>query len=191
MTRLTLRKRIILWRRGILQRLRGQPSNAWMVRRGLTVGRNVYINETASLDPDFLWLISLDDEAVIANQVRIVAHDGSTRHLIGHTRIARVHIGRRAYVGAGAIILPGVTVGDGAVVGAGSVVRHDVPAGAVVIGNPAVQVSDVARFAAKHRGALAERPRFPTLGFSGYKLPDAASMERARRELADGPGYLL
>ena len=35
------------------------------------------------------------------------------------------------------VIIGGITVGAGAVVGAGSVVRHDVPSGAVVAGNPA------------------------------------------------------
>ncbi len=48
-----------------------------------------------------------------------------------------VSIGADVWVGGGAILLPGVTVGDGAVVGAGSVVTTDVPAGAVVGGNPA------------------------------------------------------
>jgi len=42
-----------------------------------------------------------------------------------------------AWIGAGAIILAGVTIGRNAVVGAGSVVTKDVPAGAVVAGNPA------------------------------------------------------
>lgn len=42
-----------------------------------------------------------------------------------------------AWIGGGAIILPGVTIGRGAVVGAGSVVTRSVPPGAVVVGNPA------------------------------------------------------
>ena len=42
-----------------------------------------------------------------------------------------------ASIGANATILPGVTIGEGAMVGAGSVVTKDVPASAVVIGNPA------------------------------------------------------
>lgn len=42
-----------------------------------------------------------------------------------------------ASIGANATILPGVTVGSGAMVGAGSVVTKDVPANAIVYGNPA------------------------------------------------------
>lgn len=52
-------------------------------------------------------------------------------------------VGRNAWIGAGAIVLPGVTVGDDAVVGAGAVVTHDVPAGKVVAGNPARVIRDV------------------------------------------------
>lgn len=46
-------------------------------------------------------------------------------------------IKRGAKIGANATLLPGVTVGENALVGAGAVVVGDVPAGAVVAGNPA------------------------------------------------------
>lgn len=42
-----------------------------------------------------------------------------------------------ASIGANSTILPGLTIGENAMVGAGSVVTKDVPAGAVVFGNPA------------------------------------------------------
>ncbi len=46
-------------------------------------------------------------------------------------------IARGASIGAGAVVLPGLVVGPGAMVGAGAVVTRDVPAGAIVVGNPA------------------------------------------------------
>lgn len=42
-----------------------------------------------------------------------------------------------ASIGANATLLPGITIGPNAMVGAGAVVTHDVPANAIVIGNPA------------------------------------------------------
>jgi acetyltransferase-like isoleucine patch superfamily enzyme len=42
-----------------------------------------------------------------------------------------------ASIGSGATILCGVTIGEHAIIGAGSVVTKDVPAGAIVAGNPA------------------------------------------------------
>jgi acetyltransferase-like isoleucine patch superfamily enzyme len=44
---------------------------------------------------------------------------------------------RGASIGSGATILANVTIGENALVGAGSVVTHDVPANAIVAGNPA------------------------------------------------------
>jgi acetyltransferase-like isoleucine patch superfamily enzyme len=46
-------------------------------------------------------------------------------------------VGRRASIGSNATILCGVTIGEDAVVGAGAVVTKNVPARAVVAGNPA------------------------------------------------------
>jgi putative colanic acid biosynthesis acetyltransferase WcaF len=52
-----------------------------------------------------------------------------------------VIIGDNAWVAAEAFIGPGVALGAGAVAGARAVVVHDVPPGAVVVGNPARQIS--------------------------------------------------
>lgn len=42
-----------------------------------------------------------------------------------------------AAIGAGAVLLPGISIGADAIVGAGAVVTRSVPAGCVVVGNPA------------------------------------------------------
>ena len=53
------------------------------------------------------------------------------------TRAKITHIGNDVWIGHGAYIAAGVTIGDGAVVAAHAVVSKDVPAYAVVAGNPA------------------------------------------------------
>jgi putative colanic acid biosynthesis acetyltransferase WcaB len=50
-------------------------------------------------------------------------------------------IGNGVDVGANAVILGAISIGDGAVIGAGAVVVKDVPARAVVAGNPASVIS--------------------------------------------------
>lgn len=49
----------------------------------------------------------------------------------------QTQVGDGASLGAGSVVLPGVRIGRGAMVGAGAVVTKDVPANAVVVGNPA------------------------------------------------------
>jgi acetyltransferase-like isoleucine patch superfamily enzyme len=48
-----------------------------------------------------------------------------------------IEIGNDVWIGYGATILDGVTIGNGAVIGACSLVTTDVPAYAIVAGNPA------------------------------------------------------
>lgn len=50
---------------------------------------------------------------------------------------APITIGNGVWIGGGAIVIGGVEIGDNAIIGAGSVVTRDVPANAVVAGNPA------------------------------------------------------
>lgn len=47
-----------------------------------------------------------------------------------------IAIGDGAWIGAGAIVLPGVSIGANAVIGAGSIVTSDIPAGCLALGQP-------------------------------------------------------
>jgi len=78
---------------------------------------------------------------VLVNTGAIVEHDCAVSdhvHIAVGVRLAgKASVGEGAFVGAGATVLPGVRIGSNAVVGAGAVVVRDVPAGVIVIGNPA------------------------------------------------------
>jgi len=64
--------------------------------------------------------------------------NNKAKHIKGHPRSkGDVVIGNDVWVGTDAIILSGVNIGDGAIIGAGAVVSKDVPAYAIVAGNPA------------------------------------------------------
>jgi maltose O-acetyltransferase len=84
--------------------------------------------------------ITIDDDVLIGPAVHIytVEHplDAQERKQ-GFMSAKPVRIKRGAWIGGGAIILPGVIVGEEAVVAAGSVVTKDVPDGETVRGNPA------------------------------------------------------
>jgi acetyltransferase-like isoleucine patch superfamily enzyme len=69
-----------------------------------------------------------------------------------------ITIGDNVWIGGRSIIHPGVTIGDNSVVSAGSVVMSDVPANAVVAGNPARAVMATRRHAME-RGADEQRLR--------------------------------
>ena len=58
---------------------------------------------------------------------------------------------RGASIGSGATILANITIGENALIGAGSVVTHDVPANAIVAGNPARLLRSVPEQATRAR----------------------------------------
>lgn len=101
---------------------------------------NVKIGKRVIIQANCLMMaaggITIEDDALIAANVQLISnnHDLKERMVI---TCKPVRICRRAWIGAGATILPGVTVGENAVVGAASVVTHDVEPNTIVAGNPA------------------------------------------------------
>ena len=53
-----------------------------------------------------------------------------------------ITIGKYAFIGARAMILPGVCIGERAIIGAMSVVSKDIPDNQIVAGNPTKKIGD-------------------------------------------------
>lgn len=114
--------------------------------RGVKIGKNVYIGSLVVLDDAFPEYIHIGDNVQISAGAKIATHDSSMKNAFAGklpTHICPVIIERNAYIGSGAIILPGVTIGQSAVVGAGAVVTSDVPPRTVVVGVPAKPIGTV------------------------------------------------
>lgn len=86
--------------------------------------------------------ITIGKGATIARDVVIRDYDGHTIELPDYQIAKPINIGENVWIGNRAMILKGVNIGDGAIVGAGSIVTKDVPAGAIVVGNPARVVKE-------------------------------------------------
>lgn len=91
----------------------------------------VLISSSVIIDKANPGGVYIGEYSYLAGDVLVLAHD-MCRHL--HTK---TYIGKRCFIGARAIIMPGVNIGDEVVVGSGAVVTKDVPSNCIVAGNPA------------------------------------------------------
>ena len=120
-------------------------------RAGVAVeGRPLWIAPDVFWDCAYPGAITVGDRCVISRRVVLLTHDFSLDR-VAEAKLGRsdqeltfrgpVVIGELAFIGLGAIVMPGVSIGRGSIVGSGSVVTKDVPPGMVVGGNPARVIS--------------------------------------------------
>lgn len=88
--------------------------------------------------------ITLEDEVLIGPKVNLITENHPLTPANRRSLVAKpILIKRKAWVGAGATILPGVTIGENAVIAAGAVVSKDVAANTVVGGVPAKVIKTI------------------------------------------------
>ena len=131
----------------------GEGTFVWqfaIVLPGAVIGKNCNINCHTFIENDvkigdrvtiksgvFVWDgIEIDDDVFVGPNATFV-NDKFPRSKVYPEAFQRIKICKGASIGANATILGGVTIGEHALVGAGSVVTKDVPAFALVYGNPA------------------------------------------------------
>jgi maltose O-acetyltransferase len=124
----------------IIKNNRRKKHLASLVKNGLKLGRNVDIIGDFFFDPSHCLLISIGDNCTICPNVRLIAHDASTKKFLGYTKIGKIDIRDNCFIGDSAIVLPDVTIGPNSIVGAGAVITNDVPPKTVFAGNPARQI---------------------------------------------------
>ena len=118
------------------------------IQKGARVGNRCKISSHSFICEG----VTLEDEVFIGHGVtftndrfpRATAADGRPQTEADWSCVPTT-VKRGASIGSGATILCGVAIGERAIVGAGSVVTKDVPAGAIVAGNPARVLRQVAQ----------------------------------------------
>lgn len=134
----------------IIQILNREVPTEILVRRGLKVGKDFNRQQGVFIDPTHCYLIEIGNDVTMSIRVTLMAHDASTKKLIGYTKLGKIKIGNHVFIGANATILPGVTIGDYAIIGAGSVVTKDVPDKTIVAGCPAKRICSTDEYRCRH-----------------------------------------
>jgi acetyltransferase-like isoleucine patch superfamily enzyme len=98
---------------------------------GMDISSTARISVGARLDKTFAKGIHIGEDSYVASGAIIFSHDFS-RNIHTHT-----YVGKKCFIGANAIIMPGVLIGDQVIVGSGAIVTKNAPSNSIVAGNPA------------------------------------------------------
>ena len=170
-----------------LSRIRGNGTNIKKaIKNGLVVGKNFNCAPSVFIDPMHCFLICIGDDCTFTAKVHILAHDASTKKHLGFTKIGKVIVGNRVFLGVGVIVLPGVTIGDDAIVGAGSVVTKSIPPKEVWGGVPAQKICTLEEYLSKHVG----KPSFGNEYVLSKRLSDQKKQEM-RKAVEHGIAYIV
>lgn len=135
--------------RSLINRIRGEADISKLQKMGLKIGSNFSYGSNCFFDPSHCFLITIGNDVTFSTRVHVLAHDASTKKLVGYTKIGRVNIGDHVFIGANVTVLPGVSIGDNAVIGAGAIVTTDVEADSVYAGVPARKLCTIAQYQEK------------------------------------------
>jgi len=109
--------------------------------RGVTMGRDCFIDPTATLETAYPENVTLGDDVRVTVGAIIMTHIKAPNYLretgIMPAVVKPVVLEDHSFIGVNAVVMPGVTVGRASVVASGSVVVTDVPPYCMVSGNPA------------------------------------------------------
>ena len=115
---------------------------------GVQIGEGAVLNPNLVIVDAYKSLVTIGDRVAIAPGVTIVADSDPNNSLLQNNPYVKMYLIRSesiiieddAWIGAGAILLPGVVIGAGSIVGAGSVVTKDVAPFSIVAGIPAKMI---------------------------------------------------
>lgn len=172
----------------ILYKIRGLKTTDELIRNGLIVGKNFNRMYNVNIDDSHCWLIQIGDNVTLAPNSYILAHDASTKNILGYTKIGKVIIGNNVFVGAGTIILPNVKIGDNVVIGAGSIVSKNLDSNSVYVGNPCKKISAIEDYKIKNINLMKDNVYDETYT-KRYKI-NKEKKEEMKEKLNQGIGFV-